>query len=119
MTIFRKTEALLLLTSLVFSTNNVSAFHAPLSRQAFIDRASNIQLSMSTKSEEAQNDIFAPLKQFFSNKGETKAAPPAIVNDYDEPIAEAKIILNRAVDSKKEDPELVFKALEDLEQLMR
>lgn len=60
-------------------------------------------------------NLFAPLKQMF----EPAAASVKEVNEYDEPIAEALEILYKAAETKKEDPELVFGALEDLEKLMR
>jgi hypothetical protein len=39
--------------------------------------------------------------------------------EYDTAITEAKSILNRAAATKKEDPDLVINALQDLEKLMR
>jgi hypothetical protein len=39
--------------------------------------------------------------------------------EYDTAIYEAKDILNRAAETKREDPELVINALQDLEKLMR
>jgi hypothetical protein len=39
--------------------------------------------------------------------------------EYDTAIDEAKAVLNRAAETKREDPELVMNALQDLEKLMR
>lgn len=41
------------------------------------------------------------------------------VTEYDTAIAEAKSMLYRAAETKKEDPDLVIDALQDLEKLMR
>lgn len=67
-------------------------------------------------------DLFEPLQKMLSGLVATDAAASSsssISNDYDEPISEAKIVLNRAAETKKEDPETVLDALEGLEKLMR
>ena len=73
--------------------------------------------------QQTEEDMFAPIKNFFAGltKGstETALAKPVKENDYDEPIAAAKEILNAAANTKAEDPELVVNALLDLETLMR
>ena len=77
---------------------------------------------MSTISDEKTQNFLDPLKQFFSdltNQSNSKTGSNLSKNDYDEPINEAKLILNRAAETKNEDPELVLSALEDLEKLMR
>eukprot|EP00586_Coscinodiscus_wailesii_P017840 CAMPEP_0172510276 /NCGR_PEP_ID=MMETSP1066-20121228/227571_1 /TAXON_ID=671091 /ORGANISM="Coscinodiscus wailesii, Strain CCMP2513" /LENGTH=271 /DNA_ID=CAMNT_0013289173 /DNA_START=125 /DNA_END=941 /DNA_ORIENTATION=+ len=66
-----------------------------------------------------ENDIFLPLKRFFGGNDDKKQGASGTVNDYDDAIAEAKTILNRAVETKKEDPVEVYTALENLEKLMR
>jgi len=100
-------------SSLFISTN---AFYAAPSKAFYV---SSSQVSMSSTDEQTQNDIFAPLKQLFSGITDGQSTSLKVVNDYDEPIANAKAILNRAVETKSEDPELVCQALEDLEKLMR
>jgi hypothetical protein len=46
-------------------------------------------------------------------------SPLLSTTEYDTAIDEAKAILNRAAQTKREDPELVMNALQDLEKLMR
>lgn len=64
-----------------------------------------------------KDDIFAPLKRMFNfDNGQTTQVE---VNEYDEKILEAKNLLEKAVETKSEDPELVVDALTNLERLMR
>ena len=74
--------------------------------------------------QQTEEDVFAPIKNFFA--GLTGGSPETaqvqrskLENDYDEPIAAAKEILNIAANTKTEDPDLVVDALMDLETLMR
>lgn len=120
MTSFTRAASFLLLVASTLTENNF-AFQTPSSRYAFnpssrsiTDHGASSAFFMST-TDEVQNDIFAPLKQFFSGPTKEKT----VENDYDAPIAEAKLILNQAVESKSEDPELVLGALESLEKFMR
>jgi hypothetical protein len=49
----------------------------------------------------------------------SSSSPPPSTTEYDTAIDEAKAVLNRAAQTKREDPELVMNALQDLEKLMR
>jgi len=72
---------------------------------------------LSTTETQKDGDFFAPFKRIFSS-GKQQTTKPS-ENDYDEAIEQAKIILNKAAETKSEDPEEVLQALEDLEKLMR
>lgn len=93
----RATEALLLFSYLILNFG-ANAFHTNYiyKNHAFLQKPGNLIL--------------------FS---QTDSTQTPVNNDYDEAIAEAKVILNRAVETKTEDPELVLTALEGLEKLMR
>lgn len=109
MTSNHRTRCLLLLT---FTASLTDAF---TSTPPFAPKSCITRLSSTAQ----ENDIFAPFKRLFGQDGQQQQKRATAVNDYDEDIAAAKVILNRAVETKTEDPEEVLTALEDLEKLMR
>jgi hypothetical protein len=62
------------------------------------------------------NDFFAPFKNMFS-AGKTSAGPKS--SDFDEEISQTLEILYDAAETKTDDTEKVFNALQDLEKLQR
>jgi len=80
-----------------------------------------ITLKMSNEAKTQNADFFGPLKQIFGGT-ENLFGQSSISQEMkaiDEEIDDCKIILNKAVETKSEDPESVLSALQSLEKLMR
>jgi hypothetical protein len=63
--------------------------------------------------------VVGPNPRSFVRPLQASPSPSSSTTEYDTAIDEAKAILNRAAQTKREDPELVMNALQDLEKLMR
>mmetsp|Transcript_30128 Transcript_30128/g.44645 ORF Transcript_30128/g.44645 Transcript_30128/m.44645 type:complete len:290 (+) Transcript_30128:77-946(+) len=114
-----------LLIGFVAHFNTIATAFAPttyantkIRRTLFSDETSILFLA-DTTTEQKENDLFAPVKNLFNSFSQQGSKDSKVVNEYDEPIGEAIALLNKAADTKKEDPEIVFGALTDLEKLMR